>query len=467
MRHVRIAILGAGSAGLTALSQVRKHTDNFVIINHGPYGTTCARVGCMPSKALIQAADDFHRRDALATLGILGGEGLRVDLPAVLQRVRDYRDARVAGVLGSTNSLQSAQNIAGRARLDGPNRLIVTRPDGQDEAISADHILIATGTRPVVPAAWRAFGERILTTDDLFERPDLPRRIAVVGLGVIGLELGQSLARLGLQIHGFELRESLGPLTDPVIQAEALRRIGAEFPLHMGRAVTLREGAGGAVLVDNGETVVEVDAVLAAMGRRPNTDGLGLETLGMPLDARGLPDFDRNTLQIGDLPVFFTGDVNGELQVLHEASDEGFIAAFNALHGPARFKRRVPLAIAFTDPQMAVVGQTWQALQGRPFATGGFNFAQQARAMAMLRAAGQLHVYAEPGSGKLLGAELCVPGAEHLGHLLALAIQRDMTVAELLTLPFYHPVLEEGLRAALRVLARAVYGDAPLEMARL
>ena len=467
MRHVRIAILGAGTAGLTALSQVRKHTDNFVIINHGPYGTTCARVGCMPSKALIQAADDFHRRDALAKLGILGGEGLRVDLPAVLQRVRDYRDARVAGVLGATNSLQSAQNIAGRARLDGPNRLIVTRPDGRDEAIGADHILIATGTRPVVPAAWRTFGDRILTTDDLFERPDLPRRIAVVGLGVIGLELGQSLARLGLQIHGFELRESLGPLTDPVIQAEAQRRIGAEFPLHMGRAVTLREGAGGAVLVDNGETVVEVDAVLAAMGRRPNTDGLGLETLGMPLDARGLPDFDRNTLQIGDLPVFFTGDVNGELQVLHEASDEGFIAAFNALHGPARFKRRVPLAIAFTDPQMAVVGQTWQALQGRPFATGGFNFAQQARAMAMLRAAGQLHVYAEPGSGKLLGAELCTPGAEHLGHLLALAIQRDMTVAELLTLPFYHPVLEEGLRTALRVLARAVYGDAPLEMARL
>ena len=467
MRHVRIAILGAGTAGLTALSQVRKHTDDFVIINHGPYGTTCARVGCMPSKALIQAADDFHRRSALAALGIRGGEALQVDLPAVLQRVRDYRDARVAGVLAATDSLQPAQNLAARARLDGPNRVIVTHPDGREEVIGADRILIATGTRPVVPDAWRGLGERILTTDDLFERRDLPRRIAVVGLGVIGLELGQALARLGLQIHGFELRESLGPLTDPVIQGEAQRRIGAEFPLHMGRAVTLREGAGGAVRVDNGETVVEVDAVLAAMGRRTNTDGLGLDTLGVPLDARGLPAFDRNTLQIGDLPVFFTGDVNGELQVLHEASDEGFIAAFNALHGPERFKRRVPLAIAFTDPQIAVVGQSWQALQGRPFATGGFNFAQQARAMAMLRAAGQLHVYAETGSGKLLGAEMCVPGAEHLGHLLALAIQRDMTVAELLTLPFYHPVLEEGLRAALLVLARAVYGEAPLEMARL
>ncbi len=467
MRHVRIAILGAGSAGLTALSQVRKHTDDFVIINHGPYGTTCARVGCMPSKALIQAADDFHRGSQLATLGIRGGEGLKVDLPAVLQRVRDYRDARVAGVLGATHSLQPAQNIAGRARLDGPGRVIVTHADGREEVITADRILIATGSRPVVPQAWQAFGNRILTTDDLFERPDLPRRIAVVGLGVIGLELGQALARLGLDVHGFELRESLGPLTDPVIQAEAQHRIGAEFPLHLGRAVDLREGAAGTLIVDDGESPVEVDAVLAAMGRRTNTDGLGLDTLGVPLDARGLPDFDRNTLQIGDLPVYFTGDVNGELQVLHEASDEGFIAAFNALHGAARFRRRVPLAIAFTDPQIAVVGQTWRALQGKSFATGGFNFAQQARAMAMLRAAGQLHVYAEPGSGKLLGAEMCVPGAEHLGHLLALALQRDMTVAELLTLPFYHPVLEEGLRAALRVLARAVYGEASLEMARL
>ena len=467
MRHVRIAILGAGSAGLTALSQVRKHTDDFVIINHGPYGTTCARVGCMPSKALIQAADDFHRGSQLATLGIQGGEGLRVDLPAVLQRVRDYRDARVAGVLGATHSLQPAQSIAGRARLDGPGRVIVSHVDGHEETLSADRVLIATGTRPVVPQAWQAFGDRILTTDDLFERPDLPRRIAVVGLGAIGLELGQALARLGLDVHGFELRDSLGPLTDPVIQAEAQRRIGAEFPLHLGRAVELREGAAGALIVDNGESQIEVDAVLAAMGRRTNTDGLGLETLGVALDARGLPDFDRNTLQIGDLPVYFTGDVNGELQVLHEASDEGFIAAFNALHGAASFRRRVPLAIAFTDPQIAVVGQTWQALQGKSFATGGFNFAQQARALAMLRAAGQLHVYAEPGSGKLLGAEMCVPGAEHLGHLLALALQRDMTVAELLTLPFYHPVLEEGLRAALRVLARAVYGEATLEMARL
>lgn len=467
MRKVRIAILGAGSAGLTALAQVRKHTDDYVIVNHGAYGTTCARVGCMPSKALIQAADDYHRRHALDTLGIRGGAGLSVDLPAVLQRVRDYRDARVAGVLGATDKL-GERSIAGRARLDGPQRIVVERATGEAEAIEAEQIIIATGTRPVVPEPWQAFGQRIFTTDDLFEQPDLPPRIAVIGLGVIGLELGQALARLGLDVAGYEMRESLGPLSDPVVQAEAERLMGAEFPLHLGRAVKLREGEGGAIVVDNGEQAQPFDAVLAAMGRRPNVDGLGLETLGVPLDRRGLPEFDRHTLRVGDLPVFVTGDVNGELQILHEASDEGFIAAWNALHEPSRFRRRVPLAIAFTAPQIAVVGQPYTALAGcEDVAIGEFDFAQQPRAIAMLVAAGRLRIYAERGNGKLLGGEMLIPAAEHIGHLLALAIQRDMSVAELLALPFYHPVLEEGVRSALRALAKEVYGEAPLELAKL
>ncbi|APZ44209.1 dihydrolipoyl dehydrogenase [Acidihalobacter ferrooxydans] len=467
MRKVRIAILGAGSAGLTALAQVRKHTDEFVIVNHGPYGTTCARVGCMPSKALIQAADDYHRRHDFDTLGILGGEGLSVDIAAVLQRVRDYRDARVNGVLGATDQL-GERSIAGRARLDGPQRIVVERADGgDDEVIEAEQVIIATGTRPVVPAPWRAFAERVITTDDVFECATLPRRIAVIGLGVIGVELGQALARFGLDVVGYEMRESLGSLSDPVVQEAARQSMGEEFPLHLGRAVELREGAGG-IVVDDGREAHEFDQVLAAMGRRPNIDGLGLETLGVPLDRRGLPEFDRHTLRVGELPVFITGDVNGELQLLHEASDEGFIAAWNALHGPTRFRRRVPLAIAFTDPQIAVVGQSYAELAGREdLVVGEFDFSRQARALAMLKGSGMARIYAARGTGLLLGAEMLAPAAEHFAHLLALAIQREMSVAELLTLPFYHPTLEEGLRSALRALAKDIYGEAPLELATL
>lgn len=466
MRKVRIAILGAGSAGLTALAQVRKHTDDFVIVNQGLYGTTCARVGCMPSKALIQAADDYHRRHAFGTLGIRGAEALSIDLPVVLKRVRDYRDALVAGVRGATDHL-GERSIAGRARLDGPQRLQVTRVDGGEETIEAERVIVATGSHPVVPAAWRRFGERVLTTDELFERRDLPPRIAVIGLGVIGLELGQALARLGLDVTGYEMRRTLGPLNDPVVQAEAERLMAADFPLLLGRAVELDEDADGAVVIDDGERRAAFDLVLAAMGRRPNVDGLGLETLGVPLDARGLPGFDRHTMQVGDLPVFIVGDVNGELPVLHEASDEGFIAAWNAIHGPTRFRRRVGLAIAFSDPQIAVVGQGYAEIARQDSAVGEYDFSGQARAMAMLRAMGRLRIYARRGSGRLLGAEMLVPAAEHIGHLLALAIQREMSVAELLSLPFYHPVLEEGLRSALRTLAREVYGEAPLELAKI
>lgn len=183
MRKVRYTAIGAGTAGLTALAQIHKHTDDFVLVNAGAHGTTSAGVGCLPSKALIHAADDFHRRAVFDTLGLRGGDALQVDLPAVLQRVRNNRDARVAGVLGATQSLSPLQNPAGRARLGGPQRIVVTRADGSDETLVCEQILIATGTHPVIPAAWQAFGPRILTTDPLFEQRDLPQRQAVIGLG--------------------------------------------------------------------------------------------------------------------------------------------------------------------------------------------------------------------------------------------------------------------------------------------
>jgi dihydrolipoamide dehydrogenase len=151
-----VAILGAGTAGLAALREVKKRTDNFVIINDGPYGTTCARVGCMPSKALIEAARAFHRRTAFDEFGIRGAERLSVDLPEVLARVRRLRDDFVRGTLKATESL-GERNIAGRARLEEPGTLVV---DGRP--LRAKKIIIATGSRPHFPDSWRALGDRVL-----------------------------------------------------------------------------------------------------------------------------------------------------------------------------------------------------------------------------------------------------------------------------------------------------------------
>ena len=154
-----VAIIGSGSAGLTALREVRKQTGNFVLINDGSYGTTCARVGCMPSKTLIEAAIAFHRGKALETFGVGGTERLTVDIPAVLRRVRGLRDGFVAGMLKLTDELKD-RSIAGRARFLEPQVLEVG-----ERRVHAGKIIIATGSRPVVPKEWAALGTRMLTRD--------------------------------------------------------------------------------------------------------------------------------------------------------------------------------------------------------------------------------------------------------------------------------------------------------------
>jgi len=448
--NYEVVIVGAGSAGLAALREVRKRTQDFLLVNDGAWGTTCARVGCMPSKVLIEAANAYHRRHAFEEFGIRGAGGLSVDLPAVLRRVRRLRDGFVKGTLQSTDNL-GERAVDGRARLLGPGRLEV---NGRE--IAARAIVLATGSSPVVPPAWRALGERLLTTDTLFERETLPPRMAVVGLGAIGVEMAQALARLGIAVSAFG-RGHIGGLSDAKVSAAATALLGGEFSLHLGAEAEV-SAEGGAIRVRAGDAEATVDAVLAALGRRPNLGGLGLETLGVTLDARGLPPVDPNTLQIAGLPLFLAGDANGARALLHEAADEGHIAGLNAMRvaageKPACYARRTPLAIVFSEPNVAVAGRRRAELAEGTFIEGEIDFARQGRARAGQRNHGLMRLYAEPETGKLLGAEMCAPAAEHMAHLLALALDRGMTVRELLRLPFYHPVLEEGLRSALRELA--------------
>ena len=460
-------IIGAGTAGLAALREVRKRTDRYLIVNEGPWGTTCARVGCMPSKALIEAANAFHRRHAFETFGLRGAEGLTADIAAVLQRVRALRDQFVAGALQATDTLGAAR-MAGRATVLGPNAVDI---DGTPYATRS--IIIATGSRPRVPDEWLAFGDRILTTDTLFEQPTLGPRVAVIGMGVIGVEIAQALARLGIEVAAFTTGNTLAGLKDPALNAELAALLKQEMLLHTGAPAELREVPGG-IEVSSGPNRVVVDQVIAAMGRVPNIEHLGLETLGVPLNPRGMPAVNPQTQQIGDLPVFLAGDANTHAPLLHEAADEGHIAGINAMAcaltpaaapaaapaaiptppTPTRFQRRTPLAIVFCDPQVAMVGKRLADLDSAHTVTGTVRFTNQGRARAAQRNRGALHVYADRATGRLQGAEMCAPEGEHLAHLLALAVQQKLTVHDLLGMPFYHPVLEEALRTALRDAAR-------------
>ena len=457
MKHkARLAIIGAGTAGLTALKEAQRHTDDVVLINDGPYGTTCARVGCMPSKALLAAAHGFAGRHFLAQAGVQGTEALSVNIPAVMERVRELRDQFTAGPIKLAHSL-GQRRIHGRPRFLDSNTLEV---DGQ--RIEADAVLIATGSRPVVPEPWRALGDRVLTTDNFFEQRDLARRVAVVGLGAIGAELGQGLGQLGLEVHGYTRARLVAGLSDPAVSKVMLTALSRSMEVTTGVDVELEDAGGHAVRVHAGNESREVDWVLAALGRRPNLEGMGLEELGAPTDERGIPTFDPRSLRLGDLPIYIAGDVNATHPLMHEAADEGRIAAYHALHPETEcVGRRAPLAIVFGEPNAARVGLGYAQLPEGGFVTGDADFSHQARALMTGRNTGHLRVYADREDGRLLGAEMAIPDGEHMAHLLAWAVQQQLTVDEALQMPYYHPVVEEGLRNALQGARRQLSLDRP------
>jgi dihydrolipoamide dehydrogenase len=466
--QVDVAILGAGTAGMTAYRSALAHTERVVVIEDGPYGTTCARVGCMPSKLLIAAAEAAHAVTHAGRFGVHGGP-LRVDGAAVMQRVRSERDRFVGFVVDAVERWPDAHRLRGRARFLDAHTLDV----GGHTRVRAERIVIATGSRPATPRDWQALGDRLIVNDDVFDWHTLPASAAVVGTGVIGLELAQALHRLGVRVRLYGRGGRVGPLTDPVLQDLARALFARELPLQADARHLKIARVGDTVQVHAEDSAgqghtEDFDCLLAATGRRPNVDDLGLETTGLPLDDGGVPRFDRRTGQIGDSHVFIAGDVGEDRPLLHEAADDGRIAGDNAGRWPdIRVRpRRAPLSVVFSEPQIALAGARHCELlaAGRHFATGTVSFEDQGRSRVMGRNQGALHVYGERETGRFLGAEMIGPAAEHIGHLLAWSVQRGDTVQQMLDSPFYHPVVEEGLRTALRELQRALrMGPPPVE----
>jgi len=256
---------------------------------------------------------------------------------------------------------------------------------------------------------------------------------------------------------------AVGPLSDPKVRDHAEAIFGSEFPLDPDAQVSEIRRDGDAVHITfrdgDGQTRSEAfDYLLAATGRRPNLAGLDLEKAGLELDERGMPAIDPYTLLAGNSNIFIAGDANNHLPLLHEAADEGKIAGHNAGRWPEVMAngRRSALSIVFTDPGITMVGTRHADLPDEGVAVGEVNFDDQGRARVTLKNQGLLRVYAAYGTGLFLGTEMVGPAAEHIGHLLAWAHQQGMSVNEMLEMPFYHPVVEEGLRSALRQASHAV-----------
>ncbi|MBT9500903.1 MAG: dihydrolipoyl dehydrogenase [Burkholderiaceae bacterium] len=458
-----VVIIGTGTAGMTAYRSALAHTSSVLAIEGGPYGTTCARVGCMPSKLLIAAAEAAHSAGEAHRFGVHLTPP-RIDGAQVMQRVRDERDRFVGFVTEAVDKWPAEHRLQGHARFVAPGVLQVD----EHTRIEAQRIVIATGSTPDVNPAWRqTLGDRLIINDDVFDWQTLPAAVAVVGTGVIGLELAQALHRLGVRVRLYGRSGRVGPLTDPLLQALSAQIFATALPMSLGVELTVARD-GDQVLVTTAAGTERFDYLLAATGRAPNVKHLGLEHAGLPLGANGVPIADSNTGQIGNSAVFLAGDASDEHMLLHEAADDGRIAGDNAGRYPdLRVRpRRAPLAVVFSDPQIMLAGASYTQLlhQGLAFQAGQVSFEDQGRSRVMLKNRGALRVYAECGSGRFLGAEMIGPAAEHLGHLLAWSAQRGDTVQEMLDSPFYHPVIEEGLRSALRELQRALHmGPPPVE----
>ena len=456
--QVDVAILGAGSAGLAAMAEVKRHQQTFVLIDSGPLGTTCARTGCMPSKVFIELARDFSKVKQLQklipqTIASLN-PGIPDDSSRLFERVREMRDAFVGGPIRTVEK-NHEHFIHGRARLLSPNLLSVG-----SKRISFQKIIIATGSHPIIPADWPR-SPRIVTSESFFELRELPKKAAVIGAGPLGLELAVAMGMLGVEVQVYDQHSMIGGLKDPIVERGAREALSEWVEFYTGHAVQLVD-LGHAIQVKTAildrltQAPFEADLVLCAIGRRPNLDNLGLESFDVEIDTSGRVPMDLLTLQIGKLPIFLAGDCANDRPCLHEAVHEGQMAGYNACHLPQHFQRRARLSVVFTHPQLARVGVDFENLPSHDLLIGECSFDDQGRAKIMGEAKGVARIYANKSDGFILGAELAVPGAEHLAQFLVVAIEHQLTVFDLLKTPVYHPTLLEGLKPAFREIAKQV-----------
>ena len=465
-RDVDVAIIGAGTAGLSAYRAVKESGHSVVLIDHGPLGTMCARVGCMPSKAMLHAAMRWSTTDRLAGWD----DGTAAAARDRLWRdVREMRDQLAGGTADSTREDVGADLVMGRARFAAADLLVV-----DDLHIRARGFIVATGSHPNLPEAFRQLGDLALTTDTLFELDTLPASVGVVGLGNVGVEIGLALARFGLSTAGFDEQHSVGGAKDPAIARRAVERLGRELPMTTGvevRAdvvdgrVRLRwreesERGGGT----RDEQHATFDRVLVALGRSPNLADLDLAAAGIVWPDGQPAPIDPGTLRLGDSSIFVVGDAAPLHPLQHEAVDDGCIATRNVLallsgSEPLRAARRTPLSIVFTDPDLAQVGIHHPELDDAATLVAEAGGDSNGRSKLLGEETNLVRLYVDRGSRRIVGASMCTTHGEHLAHLVAFAIGRELTVDELLAAPFYHPTIEELLQEALKQAICALDDD--------
>ncbi len=454
-----LVVIGSGPGGYVAAIRAAQLGLDVACVEKEPeLGGTCLRVGCIPSKALLEASERYHEtKTGLKRLGIKVA-GVELDLKGMLRHKDKTVKALTKGVAGLLKK-NGVTRYQGHGRLDGPGAVVV---EGEADArLAAQHIVIATGsqvaTLPGVEMDW----DRIGGSTEALSYPEVPEHLVVIGAGYIGLELGSVWARLGAKVTVLEYLDRILPgmdLETAKMAQRLLKKQGLTF--HLGARVTAARTEGdGCVVEAEGLEPIACDRVLVAVGRKPYTENLGLASVGIELDRRGRIPVDGH-FQTSVSGVYAIGDVIAGPMLAHKAEEEGIACVERIVTGYGHVNYDAIPGVAYTHPEIAAVGKTEEELReaGVAYRKGTFPFMANGRAKALNQIDGQVKILADAATDRVLGVHIIGPRAGDLIAEVAVAVEFGASSEDIARAVHAHPTLAEVVKeAALAVDGRAIH----------
>jgi dihydrolipoamide dehydrogenase len=459
-REYDLVVIGAGPGGYVAAIRAAQLGMTVACIEREPVlGGTCLRVGCIPSKVLLESSERYHAaRHDLARHGIKVSS-VELDLPTMLKRKETVVQALTKGIEGLFKK-NKITRFVGHGRLAGPGKVVVEGKDGARE-LAAKHVLIATGSRPASLPGVELDGDRIGTSTEALAYPEVPARLIVIGAGYIGLELGSVWSRLGAEVAFLEFLPRILPGMDSEIASEAQKvfaKQGIEFRLG-ARVKAARVQDQHCVVEIDGAEPLTCDRVLLAVGRVPHTEGLGLETLGLTPDAKGRIPVD-DTFATAAPGVFAIGDVIRGPMLAHKAEEEGIACVERLATGYGHIDYATIPGVVYTHPEIASVGRTEDQLQEAKvgYRKGVFPFLASGRARSLGQTEGRVKVLADAQTDRILGVHILGPQAGELIGEAAAAMAFGASSEDLARVCHAHPTLSEAMKeASLATDGRAIH----------
>ena len=450
MPHYNTVIIGTGPGGYVAAIRAAQLGLKTAVVEKEELGGTCLNWGCIPTKSWIVTAHLFEQIKRAKEFGIVVGEP-QIDWPALVAR----KNKIVKQMTGGVKQLLSGRQVdihKGTAKLTSANRIAVARPDGGTDEITTDHIVLATGAHGWNPPGWSLEGERVIGSKEALDLSKQPKRIAILGGGVIGCEFACFFAAIGTQVTVVEMLPRLVMAEDEEISAALEREMKKQkITVHLGTKVEDRKdnADGSLTLTLSGGKTLDVDCVLVATGRRPWSEGLGLETVGISRADRGKIAVN-DKLQTSVPNIYAIGDVTDIKQLAHFASAQGKAAVEIIAGHPAQTNWRAVPAATFTSPEIASVGLTEAEAkaEGRTVKIGRFPFIGNGKAIAMGEPEGMVKTVFDAHTGELLGAHMVGAEVTEMIQGFALAMTLEATEAELIQTIFPHPTISEAMHEA-------------------